>query len=456
MLLIAGSVLFCRHYSRLSRDRAQSDLQMITHQRVRARAPMSEGGRSFPESLTTVKDASSVSVISMSGASLPPGPPSSQQEVMHHVPLPCTVTPSAVPAHSEHAASQLVATSETPLAAGGVPPATMGPSGLSSAPHHAISLAPPNRTAPPAPAAPPSKPRCKAAYAKTAYLNFARVTRPLLPTSLRNAEREKVLGDKWRALSATEKASYKVGGAQASATTASSAPARDMSAAARTVAARAVATAALDDDTHWNAKRSRTTTETTIPGTTSAPSWLLTVAKLPSFAAPNSLALAAPPCPRTTPMPATLTPSEAPYRAPCPPASCGGEVWGLDVVTEMVEQMTEAEILEASPAPSAAVVLVAAPPAPPISPPALPADLARMVDEPTALAAPPAAPRAPSVALAPTVRPSFTSLATLPAPPAALNAPISSANAGFELLVTHTLEHMTEEEAAEALLGSCL
>ena len=126
------------------------------------------------------------------------------------------------------------------------------------------------------------------------------------------------------------------------------------------------------------------------------------------------------------------------------------------MVTEMVEQMTEAEILEASPAPSAAVVLVAAPPAPPISPPALPADLARMFDEPTALAAPPAAPRAPSVALAPTVRPSFTSLATLPAPPAALNAPISSANAGFELLVTHTLEHMTEEEAAEALLGSCL
>ena len=461
MLLIAGSVLFCRHYSRLlrdrailelSRDRAQSDLQMITHQRVRARAPMSEGGRSFPESLTTVKDASSVSVISMSGASLPPGPPSSQQEVMHHVPLPCTVTPSAVPAHSEHAASQLVAASETPFAAGGVPPATMGPSGLSSAPRHAISLAPPNRTAPPAPAAPPSKPRCKAAYAKTAYLNFARVTRPLLPTSLRNAEREKVLGDKWRALSATEKASYKVGGAQTSATTASSAPARDMSAAARTVAARAVATAALDDDTHWNAKRSRTTTETTIPGTTRAPSWLLTVAKLPSFAAPNSLALAAPPCPRTTPMPAALTPSEA----PCPPASCRGELRGLDVVTEMVEQMTEAEILEASPAPSAAAVLVAAPPAPPISPPALPADLARMFDEPTALAAPPAAPRAPSVALAPTVRPSFTSLATLPAPPAALNAPISSANAGFELLVTHTLEHMTEEEAAEALLGSCL
>ena len=218
-----------------------------------------------------------------------------------------------------------------------------------------------------------------------------------------------------------------------------------MSAAARTVAARAVATAAaLDYDTHCNAKRSRTTTttETAIPGTTTAPTSLLAVAKLPSFAAPNSLALAAPSCPRTTPMPATLTPSEAPYRAPCPPASCGEELWGLDVVTEMVEQMTEEEILEASPAP-------------PASPPALPADLARMFDEPTALAAPPAAPRAPSVALAPTVRPSFTSVATLPAPPAALNAPISSANAGFELLVTHTLEHMTEEEATEALLGSC-
>jgi len=429
-------VLFCRHYYRLSRDRAilqlsrdraQSDLQMIIHQR--ARAPMSDRS-SFPES-ETVRPAIRVSAISVSGASLPPGPPSS--------------------AHSEHAASQLAAAPSTPFVAGGVPPATMGPSGPSSAPDHAISLALPNRTATiGAPVlAPPAKPRCKAAYAKTAYLEFCRVTRPLLPKSLRNAEREKVIGERWKALSAAEKAHYKVKGE-------TPAKARPLSAAARTVAARTVAAAASGDGTDWNAKRPRTTAETHVSGT------------IPS-AAPTSLALAAPSYPRTAPTSATRTPSVAPY----PPASCSGELWGLDVVTEILEQMTEEEALEAGPAPSAAAAVAAAPPAPPTSlpalpadlaqmfdeptTPALPADLAQMFDEPTTLAAPPAAPPAPSVALAtPTVRPSFAPLAALPATPAAPNAPTSSANTRFELLVTHALEDMTEEEAAEVLLGSCL
>ena len=240
MLLGMLLVLFCRHYYRLSRDRAilqlsrdraQSDLQMIIHQR--ARAPMSDRS-SFPESQETVRPAISVSAISVSGASLPPGPPSS--------------------AHSEHAASQLAAAPSTPFVAGGVPPATMGPSGPSSAPDHAISLALPNRTATiGAPVlAPPAKPRCKAAYAKTAYLEFCRVTRPLLPKSLRNAEREKVIGERWKALSAAEKAHYKVKGE-------TPAKARPLSAAARTVAARTVAAAASGDDTDWNAKRPRTT-----------------------------------------------------------------------------------------------------------------------------------------------------------------------------------------------------
>ena len=147
------------------------------------------------------------------------------------------------------------------------------------------------------------------------------------------------------------------------------------------------------------------------------------------------------------------------------------------MVTEILEQMTEEEALEAGLAPSAAAAVAAAPPAPPITSlpalpadlaqmfdepttlaaPPLPADLAQMFDEPTTLAAPPAAPPAPSVALAtPTVRPSFAPLAALPATPAAPNAPTSSANTRFELLVTHALEDMTEEEAAEVLLGSCL
>ena len=457
MLLIAGIGLFCRHYSRLSRDRAnlqlsrdraQLDLQMMTHQR--ARAPLSE--RSFPESQEKVGATMNLSSVSLSVGSLPPGPPSSmassEQEVMHHVPLTRTGTPS-VP-------SQLAAAPSTLLVAGCMPSATMEPFGQSSAPHGLAphGLAPyyspaPHGLAPHSPA-PPNKtpaPAHNKAAANTAYLEFCRVTRPLLPKSLRNAEREKAIGERWKALSAAEKASYKRG---------ASAPNRKMSAAARTVAARrvaeaAAASAALRDDTYWNAKRHRTTTEATVSGT-------ITTAPIPcSLAAPAPVVLAAPSCPRNAPMSTTLTSSVTPY----PPAR---EPQGLHVA------------LEASRAPSIAVPVALH--APPDSLPALPADLARMFDEPTALAAPPAAAppassdvpvgasaarfsfssssSSPPVASAtPTIRPSF---ATFAAPAAAApSAPVSSADErNFELMVTHALEHMSDEEAAEVLLDSCL
>ena len=228
-----------------------------------------------------------------------------------------------------------------------------------------------------------------------------------------------------------------------------------MSAAARTVAARrvaeaAAASAALRDDTYWNAKRPRTTTEATV-------SEAITAATIPcSLAAPAPVMLAAPSCPRNAPMSTTLTPPVTPY----PPAR---EPQGLYVA------------LEASRAPSIAVPV--APHPPPDSLPSLPTDLARMFDDqPAALAAPPAA--APpassdvpvgasaarfsssssssSVAPAtPTIRPSFAPFAAPAA--AAPSAPVSSADdAKFELMVTHALEHMSDEEAAEVLLDGCL
>ena len=64
----------------------------------------------------------------------------------------------------------------------------------------------PNRPAPPASApAPRAK---KKAVTWSPYKEFCRAQRPLLPTSLRNAERERVLGQRWRAQSEAERANW--------------------------------------------------------------------------------------------------------------------------------------------------------------------------------------------------------------------------------------------------------
>ena len=58
-------------------------------------------------------------------------------------------------------------------------------------------------------------PPAKKAYTASPYVVFCREQRPFLPTSLRNADRERTLGQMWKALSEAERASFKVGGDRA-------------------------------------------------------------------------------------------------------------------------------------------------------------------------------------------------------------------------------------------------
>ena len=61
-----------------------------------------------------------------------------------------------------------------------------------------------------APSAPaPRSPCSKKAPRINSYAEFCREQRPLLPTSLRNAERERVLGQRWRTLSEFERANWR-------------------------------------------------------------------------------------------------------------------------------------------------------------------------------------------------------------------------------------------------------
>ena len=79
----------------------------------------------------------------------------------------------------------------------------------SMAPPVAEGLAP----APPSIAGPSGSspaPPVKQAYTSP-YHAFCKDERPLLPPGLRNAQRETLLGQKWKALSAAERAKYKVG-----------------------------------------------------------------------------------------------------------------------------------------------------------------------------------------------------------------------------------------------------
>ena len=74
-------------------------------------------------------------------------------------------------------------------------------------PHHArTSFVPPDK---PAPASAPAPPVKKAT--PNPYVAFCREQRPFLPTALRNAEREQVLGMRWKMLSSTSRAAYQQG-----------------------------------------------------------------------------------------------------------------------------------------------------------------------------------------------------------------------------------------------------
>ena len=270
-----------------------------------------------------------------SGASLPPGPPSSsagqsvaEQEVMRNAPLTCTDAHQQRRAQSTHGvayrvgvqlepsptagtlpaattlvapALRLAAAPLPPLVAGGAPPALpsmqMGPFGPPSTPFRSsiTNLAPALNW----PAAPARKPRNRLAYTKTAYLEFCQRTRPLLSNALGNAERETVLGQQWKALSKAEKAKYKVHGESET-----SAPAHTPSAASaatRTVVARSAGTTALED-AHSKAKR-------------------------------HSPALAAPPAAPPAPFAVLAAPN-----APADP--------GFEMLPHTLEHMTEEEVME--------------------------------------------------------------------------------------------------------------
>ena len=69
------------------------------------------------------------------------------------------------------------------------------------------------RTKRPAPDPPVSSPPAKKPQYKTPYSEFYQEQRPFLPAGLRNAAREKLIGQRWKALSEAEKAPYKIGAA---------------------------------------------------------------------------------------------------------------------------------------------------------------------------------------------------------------------------------------------------
>ena len=218
VLLVAALVIHYRLYARglrneannlrISRDRANLDLQMSVHvnevmqrsfrEELSSRKELdaqrkeydtASSGRtsqvddidSLPDSFPTLRSA----------ASLPPGPPSSstghsegeQQEVMHKVPptppFNLAVSSSSAPVFNLAASSSL------------------GPL------HRATSSAPTKKRAPPGSAAAPKK-----VYSNP-YTVFCQEQRPLLPRSLRNSQREWTLGQMWKSLPDEERAKYK-------------------------------------------------------------------------------------------------------------------------------------------------------------------------------------------------------------------------------------------------------
>ena len=138
VLLIAGVVLFVLYYRRtsrdranfrMSRDRANLDLQMISHQVQRAQT-QSDDSASLPDSLPAKR---SISLAKAPAASLPPGPPSSSASQ--------SVAEQEVTIRSGAADSGVAPTAPAPLVAPTVWPFPSLP--------HASSSAPRKRPAPP-------------------------------------------------------------------------------------------------------------------------------------------------------------------------------------------------------------------------------------------------------------------------------------------------------------------
>ena len=218
VLLVAALVLLYRRHARgsrneanlrISRDRANLDLQMSVHvNEVMQRSfreelsssrkereaqsmeddPASSGRTSQVDDIDSLPDSFPTL---RSAASLPPGPPSSstghsegeQQEVMHKVP---PTPPFNLAASSSSAPVFNLAASSS-----------LGPL------HRATSSAPTKKRAPPGSAAAPKK-----VYSNP-YTVFCQEQRPLLPRSLCNSQREWTLGQMWKSLPDEERAKYK-------------------------------------------------------------------------------------------------------------------------------------------------------------------------------------------------------------------------------------------------------
>ena len=184
MLLIAAAVLlvlgYCR-YSRLlrdranlriSRDRANLDLQMVSRQVQKVQIQQLDTG-SLPDS-DSLPAGRSVSLRRAPASSLPPGPPSSSTG-------------------QESVTEQELA---RPVTAGsGVAPAALAPVAASTAsppsPHHTGSSAPRKR-----PAESASASRANKTAFRSPYVKFCDEQRPLLmPLGMPNQEREALLGD---------------------------------------------------------------------------------------------------------------------------------------------------------------------------------------------------------------------------------------------------------------------
>ena len=184
VLLIASVVLFVLYYRRtsrdranfrISRDRANLDLQMISHQvQIRVHT-QSESSVSLPDSLPAKR---STSLAKAPTASLPPGPPSSSTGQ--------SVAEQEVTIRSGGAADSGVApTAPAPLAA----PTTWPFPSL----RHANSSAAPKRPAQ-FDSAPASRANKRALTSP--YLEFCQEQRPtLMPLGMANRDREKLLGE---------------------------------------------------------------------------------------------------------------------------------------------------------------------------------------------------------------------------------------------------------------------
>ena len=182
VLLIAGVVLFVLYYRRtsrnhanlcISRDRANLDLQMISHQvQIRVQT-QSDGSVSLPDSLPAKR---SMSLAKAPTASLPPGPPSSTAGQ--------SVAEQELTFRSGTADRGEAPTAPAPLAAPTVWPFPSL--------RHASSSAPRKRPAQPESA---SAPRATKKVTTNPYVEFCQEQRPLLmPLGMANRDREKLLG----------------------------------------------------------------------------------------------------------------------------------------------------------------------------------------------------------------------------------------------------------------------